>query len=297
MQETPRPGVDAAFPCLPELAQTCAFWQKVCPEAGQQGNTMEEESRGILQALKIALVDDEQECLETLAAFALEFGGRLGWQLETVPYREADSLLRGFRCGEYTAVFMDIFLESGPDGVSAARELRRRDPNCLVIFLTSSAAFMPDAFSLHAFDYVVKPIEADRICRVLTDVIATVRPEQPFIELRSGRQMMRAFHDEIVCAVSEGHYMNVRLHDGRRLRPRMTAKEFAALVSGDPRFLVMNKGIIVNADMIVDFEGCTCLLGDGERVPVRVRDRARIEQAARDYQFERIRGRQRRRRT
>lgn len=250
-----------------------------------------------MDALKIAFVDDDQGCLDTMADLVQDFTRSRQSRIETASFLETDSFLHSFRSSEYAAVFMDIYFRNGQDGMTAARELRCIDSGLLLIFLTSSPDFMPGAFSCHAFDYVVKPVTRKRIFTVLADMMEVIQPERPYVELRTGRQSVRVFHDEIVSASSEGHYMNIRLGDGRILRTRMTAREFAALVDGDPRFLLINKGIIVNADTIADFEGNTCLLGNGERLPVRVRDRLRIEQAARDYNFERIRSRQHRRRT
>lgn len=232
-----------------------------------------------------------------MVGLAQDFAQREQCRIETASFLEADAFLRSCGSGAYEAVFMDIYFGSGQNGITAARELRHMDSGLLLVFLTSSADLMPDAFSCHAFDYIVKPITQERIFTVLQDLTSVIQPRRPYVELRSGRQLVRVFHDEIASAVSEGHYMSIHLQDGQRLRTRMTAREFAALVQNDPRFLLINKGIIVNADMIVDFRDSTCLLGNGEGLPVRVRDRRRIEQAARDYHFEQLRSRQHRRRT
>ena len=51
---------------------------------------------------------------------------------------------------------------------------------------------------------------------------------------------------------------------------------------GDARFIPVNKGITVNAEYILEFENGCCVMESGARFPVRVRDGARIEQAALD---------------
>lgn len=72
----------------------------------------------------------------------------------------------------------------------------------------------------------------------------------------------------------------------------MTMPEFVMLTDGDSRFLAVNKGIMVNAGCILEFTDNCCVLENGAKLPIRVRDRLKIEQAARDYNFRKIRERQ-----
>lgn len=55
-------------------------------------------------------------------------------------------------------------------GVDTAKRMRADDSGCILVFLTSSMDFMPDAFSCHAFEYIVKPFTEERIFQVLEDV-------------------------------------------------------------------------------------------------------------------------------
>lgn len=73
----------------------------------------------------------------------------------------------------------------------------------------------------------------------------------------------------------------------------MTTGQFLEQVGNDERFILINKGIIVNADYVTDFDNNCCILENGTRLPVRVRDRLVIKQSVRDYNFSKIRKKQR----
>ena len=60
----------------------------------------------------------------------------------------------------------------------------------------------------------------------------------------------------------------------------------------DARFLLVNKGIVVNAEHILECKNNCCVMENGAKFPIRVRDSARIEQMALDYHFDQIRRRQ-----
>lgn len=241
--------------------------------------------------MKIALVDDEQKCLEEMAGLIQSFSAKHCCQLETVLFQNGEAFLNAFEEGDFSAVFMDIYME-GINGVAAAQKIRDTDSRCILIFLTSSKEFMPDAFSCHAFEYITKPFSPQRIFQVLTDIFKTLPPLQKYIEVISGRKTVQIFLHQIVSVVTDAHYLSIVLANGETHRCRMTMSEFAELTGEDSRFLPINKGITVNAEYILEFEENCCIMENGVKFPIRVRDRLKIQQEARNYNFKKIRERQ-----
>lgn len=241
--------------------------------------------------MKIALVDDEQKYLDEMSKLIREFGTEHCRQIETVSFSDGESFLDAFESGGFSAVFMDIYME-GMDGVSAAAKMRSMDNKCVLVFLTSSTDFMPDAFSCHAFEYITKPFSPQRITKVLTDITEVLPPLRKYIEVISDRKTVRIFLDEIISVITDAHYLDITLADGKKLHCRMTMSEFVSLTGTDSRFLPVNKGITVNIEYILEFEDNCCIMDNGTKFPIRVRDRLKIEQAARNYNFGKIRERQ-----
>lgn len=212
-------------------------------------------------------------------------------QTEIVSFVSGEDFLSDFKRNKFSIIFMDIYMEK-MDGITAALKMREQDNSCLLIFLTSSADFMPDAFSCHAFEYVVKPFSAKRIFDVLSDAVKVLPQNRKYVALVSDRKPVQIFLNEITSAVTDAHYLDITAADGERLRCRMTMSEFMEKTGCDTRFIPVNKGITVNAEHILEFEKGCCVMKNGVKFPVRVRDGAKIEQMARDYHFEKIRQRQ-----
>lgn len=241
--------------------------------------------------MKIALVDDVQESLAEIDRLCKRFGESRGCLVETVSFQSGEAFLAAFDDGGFDFVFMDVYME-GMDGVAAAFQMRRLDNGCLLVFLTSSTEFMPEAFSCHAFEYVTKPFSQERIFAILSDAVKMLPQHQNYMELAVDRRNVRIFHDDIAFAVTDAHYLDITLVGGERFRSRMTMPEFLGKAEGDGRFILINKGIVVNAERILAFEKGACIMESGARFPVRVRDSAKVEQMVRDYHFEKIRRRQ-----
>lgn len=239
-------------------------------------------------ALRIALVDDEQIYLDEMARICREFAAENHVDIELCEYSDGEDFLR---FGEdFPIVFMDIYMD-GSDGVQTACKLRERGGNCILIFMTSSTEHMPEAFSCHAFEYIVKPFSPQRVKEVLRDAVKLLPSAEEYAEFYCDKKTVHAALSEIVSAVTDAHYLDVTLLNGTLLRCRMTMGEFTEQT--DERFIFINRGIIVNADYITDFEDNCCILENGTRLPIRVRDRLKIEQAVRDYKFDKIRKKQR----
>ena len=173
----------------------------------------------------------------------------------------------------------------GINGIDTARKLREIDHACLLVFLTFSSDFMPDAFSFHAFDYITKPFSERRLFQVLDDAQKHFPKQTPCINIVSGRQTIPLLLSDIVSVVNDAHYLDICTKDGKHLRSRMTAENFLRLTGHDPRFLSVNRGILVNADYIHAPTKKACILTDGTSFPVRVRDSQKLENALRQYHF------------
>jgi len=73
-------------------------------------------------------------------------------------------------------VFLDIRMP-GLDGLEAARQLLELEPTPLVVFLTAHEEHAVQAFELRAFDYLVKPVEDERLAKTLDRIRDSMRDE------------------------------------------------------------------------------------------------------------------------
>lgn len=237
--------------------------------------------------MNIALVDDDKNCLDEMAALCRAFSEQYRCHVEISAFTSGEAFLDAFEDGGFSVVFMDIYMD-GIDGIDTALKMRGIDNKCLLVFVTSSAEFMPDAFSCHAFEYITKPFSPQRIPDVLADALKVLPVSQKYIEIANGRKTVRILLDDITAIMTDAHYLDITLVNGQKLRCRMTMSQFLERTQDDPRFIAVNKGITVNAEHIRDFADNCCVMENGTRFPMRVRDRLKIEQAALDYNFSKI---------
>lgn len=88
----------------------------------------------------------------------------------------ADAVIQ-FRREKPEVIFLDIGIR-GSNGIECARILTDLDPKVKIIFATAHAEYMPEAFELYAFDYLVKPFDIERVNRTLNRIVLQARPKQ-----------------------------------------------------------------------------------------------------------------------
>jgi two-component system, LytTR family, response regulator LytT len=103
------------------------------------------------------VVDDEAPARSELR-YLLSQHPDVGVVGEAANAADADTLLRA---GGYHVAFLDIELQ-GLSGLDLAPLARAS-----VVFVTAHAGYAVDAFAVEAFDYLLKPVDPERLARVL----------------------------------------------------------------------------------------------------------------------------------
>src|SRR5438045_9370323 len=81
----------------------------------------------------------------------------------------------------YDVVFLDVELP-GMTGIEVARLVLDRRERPAVVFVTAHERYAVDAFAVEAFDYLVKPVEPERLARVVERLARERRRDAPPVE-------------------------------------------------------------------------------------------------------------------
>jgi len=116
--------------------------------------------------LSVLAVDDEPPALDELA-YLLGADPRVGTVLTA---SDATAALKVLEARPVDAVFLDIRMP-GLSGLEFARVLARFAVAPRVVFVTAYDDAAVDAFALHATDYLLKPLRADRLAEAVRRVV------------------------------------------------------------------------------------------------------------------------------
>lgn len=183
---------------------------------------------------------------------------------------------------QYDMVFMDIYMD-GTDGIQTAEKMRQAAPGCFLIFLTSSREHMPKAFPCHAFDYLLKPLDEERLFQTLSDFLRVIPEKQSYINLPLGKQVVPVLYSHLEYIFTDSNYCIVQAQE--QYRCRIPFNKMKAMLEDDERFCTINRGILVNLDYVDTMEDLSCWMKSGISFPMNTRKNSELKQALITHRF------------
>ena len=241
----------------------------------------------------IAVVDDQRLDSEKLTRGIHKwFTDNCDTPRTVTCFPDGEALLRVWEPEKFQIVFMDIIMNR-LNGIQTAQILRASDAKALLVFTTSSREYSFDAFPLHAFDYIIKPCNPDKLAQVLSEAVRVLDTPEPVLMARVSKSVYKIRLRDISAVMSRDHFVEVVLEDGRCILCSMSFKEAEAGLEGDQRFLECNRGVIINMDCVASVSKGkdTFLMNDGSQYAIRCRGRMQIYDTFTQYQIARMHGR------
>ena len=233
--------------------------------------------------LNTAIVDDEEWMRNHLKDLISQYSEKNGVSAKCDLYASGRAFLSAAKHKTYDIVFLDIYMDA-PDGIAVAKTLRKNDVSCLIIFLTSSDAHRASAFSVHAFDYLEKPISSADLEHTLNDAQKILTKNgSPYIDVPVKKQVVSILYSDLLYATADSNYVIIQANETYRCR--MLFHSLADTLAADSRFLAINRGVLVNLDYVVSMDNLTCTLKDGASFPLNKKTASSLKQRYITRQF------------
>jgi len=233
--------------------------------------------------MQIAIVEDHASDREALQACIASSGQLAHLGL----YASGEAFLKA--CGErrFDIAFLDIYL-SGKDGLSTARDLRaasRWGKNCAIVFTTSSPEHALEAYGVDAMQYLLKPIDCERVDEILGRCLREIETAQvPTVPIKSRGTLINVPHDDIVLIEADNHNCKVHTIGGLiETGSSMRIDDFAHLLEGQ-QFLRCHRSYIVNLSHVAKMDG-DFIMDDGTKAYIRRGDGPSCEKKWKKWLF------------
>lgn len=231
--------------------------------------------------MRIAICDDDRQ--DACAVCELLGGQEVKW------YDNAGSMLadvkqKGMR---YDLYLLDIFMGDSMNGLELARELRGIDEDAVLCFVSTSSDFYRDAYDLYALQYLIKPVKADDLQRLLDKVEKTSSTRgEKMVQYSWRREQGVIPYGKILYISSMKHVLSIWCTDGSVQESVGKLDDLERQICGDA-FLRCHQSFIVNMNHVRAFSGAELTLAkDGQKVPVSRRYRTEVKTRFEELLFE-----------
>ena len=214
--------------------------------------------------MRIALCDDQRSQLEYLRSMIL------AWKDEGTSvccYDNGDDLIRAHAATPFDIIFLDVLMPLF-SGMETAKELRQSDRAVKLVFLTTSADYAVEAFSVKASNYLLKPLDPDALHRCLDELHQELHASARKICVHGIHAIHQIPVEDIEYIESQNKRILFVLSGGKTILsgdPLYTYEKKLTLEDG---FFKCSRSFIVNIHQIETFMAKEIRTRSGARIPI-----------------------------
>ena len=250
--------VGSDLQCKP-IANQIFFWYNKIIRIMREGGMVN-------SMLRIAVCDDVKTFLDQIKKAIL------GWmncldniQVET--FEDADSLIFAHSSRPFDIIFLDVIMPM-LNGIEAASEIRQTDKSVKIVFLTSSPEFAVDSYSVKANNYLLKPIDTEKLYTCLQELYEELQKNAKTIVVKSARALHHVVVKDIEYLEAQNKYVAVVLSDGTSIISVKPMYSYQDILSLDDGFFKCNRSYIVNINRIETYKSNEIYMKSGCRISV-----------------------------
>lgn len=224
--------------------------------------------------MNIAICEDNTAERLQLSQYVEAFCRKYCYECRLSLFASGEDLLQAFAHETFDLILLDIYLP-GISGIETARQIRARDNNCTLLFVTVSKEYALEGYEVRALGYILKPPQEQQLESVLQLCRRLFEEKSRIIQVPLGREML-----DIPLATL--HYVEVLgrstlFHTSNgELEIRMTMEEAVSKIGGSP-FLRCHRCYLVNMNYVADMRELDFVMQNGDVVPIRKNGRKEVK--------------------
>lgn len=212
--------------------------------------------------MKIAVCEDNKEELDWLCQTIH------GWCLENkvsaeiIPFADAASFSFLLSDVVFDALFLDIKMP-GEDGLALAKRLRKEAYDMSIVFVTGEKEYMMEGYEVEAVNYLLKPVEVDKVFQCLERIYQKYHKQEPFVVLKTGETTVKLLQREIYMVEVFGHTLVYTTEKGT-FEVISSMKE-AKQELQENLFVICHRGVLINLMYVESIGKNSLILSDDKK--------------------------------
>lgn len=199
--------------------------------------------------IKIAICDDVAEYRLSIKAYVNEYL-KIHHNTDALIYEFNDGKsLLNFKEG-LNILFLDIELGDA-NGIEIAKIIQKRNPDTVILIVTSYHQYLDDAMDIDVARYIDKPVTQSRIYSAMDKALSVINETVITIHLKDNR-IIRLKQSVVVYAEAKLKGVYVYCRDSKSYRIRENMKQLRAMLNASC-FATPHNSYIVNLNYVRDF--------------------------------------------
>jgi DNA-binding LytR/AlgR family response regulator len=215
--------------------------------------------------MKVAVCDDDPKDLRQIAEMISRVAGQEGFQYSLTTYESGGKLLKDIEEGlQFHVLLLDVMMDE-MSGMELAAELRRRQNNAQIVFISFSRDMAVCGYEVSAARYLLKPIDTEKLREALVYCYNKCESSRKII-VTTARGMRKLAIDKLVYAETWGRGLRLIMTDGYE-DVSMKMSDLEEMLPSD-QFVMTHRTILLNLAYVRYLRYCEIELKTGIILPV-----------------------------
>lgn len=210
--------------------------------------------------INIAICDDEINIINKTKKLIQDYDKE---DIDIYVYESGEELINSDK--EFHIIFLDIDMK-GLDGIETAKKLRKYDKKVKIIYVTNYTDYTYSAFTVHAFGYLVKPLNKKELYNQLDEALSYTEEISKNLEFITRDGVIRIDTNSIYYFEYEQRKVIMKTIDKNYILKKKIS-EIGKDIQ-DYGFEMPHKSFVVNLYNIKTIKGYDVHMMDGSVIPL-----------------------------
>lgn len=218
--------------------------------------------------IKVGICDDEVTIVNQMEQIIEKVAIEHGIKVTISVFLSGDSLLHKMDEGEFLDIlYLDIEM-NGLNGIDTAKQIREKDDNLLLIYVSGYDKYLMQLFRLDVFDFIPKPVKESSLSDNFIAACQKVHTRQVYFSYQQKNTIKRILLNDIMWFESDARQVKIYAKNGVDVFNYKLNTIEERLSDSEIPFIRIHQSYLVNYNMILEKNKTKVIMWNGQELPI-----------------------------
>ena len=214
--------------------------------------------------LRIAVCDDDTDFGKQISGMIVR---REQKNIVCEIFDNGDELINAHKSSPFDIIFLDVMMPM-VNGIETAGEIRQKDKNVKIVFLTSSPEYAVESYTVKANNYLLKPVSEKSLYDCLDEFVEEINRSSRTIIIKGIYNVQKITVNDIVYIEAQNKHIVFTMLNSEKIETTEPLHLCEEKLAANKYFFKCHRSYIVNINHIDKYTSKEIRMHNGCCVPI-----------------------------
>lgn len=200
--------------------------------------------------IKVLVCDDDKTTTDKVQKLLANIQKQFGFEIDVEAVNDGRLIIKSNE--SYDIAIVDIEMPK-VDGLALSEKLKKRNPDAIIIILTSFSDYLDSAMRIQVFRYLSKPLDEKRFTKNFMEAVSFYKQISKQIIVESGDEVLTIKTKDILYIENLKHGSVIATKHGD-YKTNKKPQEWYEIINQPNCFTFSHKSFLVNLQNVINFD-------------------------------------------